>query len=242
MTSIKNSAGTLLPRAFVCDALNRRVRTVQLDGEPYFVAKDICDVLGISNHNDAVGRLDDDERRGSVMPTPSGTQLTTVVNESGLYHLIFQSRKPEARLFRRWVTSEVLPALRRTGRYALTGVSAPATSEPYRRAAGTVRPREWHDLRSELCEREPLFGGEVRSLRFDGATWYSIGDALRALGLRTEAWRRAEALSRTGRTPVRRLLLFGASAPSWFCTWQGLRLLAGAGRHAAAEQTLFANL
>lgn len=93
-----------------------------LDGEPYFVAKDVCSILGISNHNDVVGRLDDDERRGSVMPTPSGRQIMTIVNESGLYNLIFRSNKPEAKSFRKWVTSEVLPTLRRTGRYELPSV------------------------------------------------------------------------------------------------------------------------
>lgn len=106
-------------KSFVFNASDRSIRTVMLEGQPYFVAKDVCAILGISNHNDAVGRLDDDERRGSVLPTPSGEQKITLVNESGLYHLIFQSRKPEARAFRKWVTSEVLPELRRTGRYEM---------------------------------------------------------------------------------------------------------------------------
>lgn len=117
MQTTKNTADTQLSQAFVFNASNQQVRTVTIDSEPYFVAKDVCVILGISNHNDAVGRLDDDEKRGSVMPTPSGTQQMVVVNESGLYHLIFQSRKPEAKAFRKWVTAEVLPTLRRTGRY-----------------------------------------------------------------------------------------------------------------------------
>ncbi len=118
MTSIKNEAGNLLPQAFVFNASNQQVRTVLLDGKPYFVAKDVCSILGISNHNDAVSRLDEDERDGVGITDPIGReQKATVVNESGLYHLIFQSRKPEAKAFRKWVTSEVLPTLRRTGRY-----------------------------------------------------------------------------------------------------------------------------
>ena len=119
MTSVKNEAGNSLSQAFVFNASNQQVRTVIIDCEPHFVAKDICAILGISNHKDAVSRLDDDERRGSVMPTPSGTQELTVVNESGLYHLIFQSRKSEAKAFRKWVTSEVLPQLRKTGKYEI---------------------------------------------------------------------------------------------------------------------------
>lgn len=117
MQNTKNTADNQLSQAFVFNASNQQVRTVMIENEPYFVAKDVCIILGISNHNDAVSRLDDDEKRGSALPTPSGTQQMVVVNESGLYHLIFQSRKPEAKAFRKWVTAEVLPTLRRTGRY-----------------------------------------------------------------------------------------------------------------------------
>ena len=70
MTTNKNEAGNSLPQAFIFNASNQQVRTVIIDSEPHFVAKDICAILGISNHKDAVSRLDDDERRGSVMPTP----------------------------------------------------------------------------------------------------------------------------------------------------------------------------
>ncbi len=132
MSTNKNSSGTLLPQAFTFNASNQQVRTVLLDGEPYFVAKDVCSILGISNHNDAVGRLDDDEKAGSVLPTQFGAKETTIINESGLYHLIFQSRKPEAKSFRKWVTSEVLPALRRTGRYELTAGTPASTGSTLR--------------------------------------------------------------------------------------------------------------
>ena len=116
MQTRKNEAGTLLPNEYTFRGT--QVRTIVLNGVPYFVAKDVCSALDISNHKDAVSRLDEDERRGSALPTPSGTQRMAIVNESGLYHLIFQSRKPEAKAFRKWVTSEVLPELRRTGSYA----------------------------------------------------------------------------------------------------------------------------
>ena len=116
MQNTKNEAGTLLPNEYTFRGT--QVRTIVLNGVPYFVAKDVCSALDISNHKDAVSRLDEDERRGSALPTPSGTQRMAIVNESGLYHLIFQSRKPEAKAFRKWVTSEVLPELRRTGSYA----------------------------------------------------------------------------------------------------------------------------
>lgn len=104
------------------------IRTQMIKGEPWFVAKDVCQVLGISKSRDAISRLDDDERGALLMDTPGGKQTMATVNESGLYNLIFQSRKPVARKFKRWVTSEVLPSLRRYGRYVVPG-SAVETRE-----------------------------------------------------------------------------------------------------------------
>lgn len=89
-----------------------------MDGEPWFVAKDVCVALGIEKYRDALGRLDDDEKGCPVtVDTLGGPQKMSAVNESGLYNLIFQSRKPEAKKFRKWVTSEVLPSIRKTGSY-----------------------------------------------------------------------------------------------------------------------------
>jgi prophage antirepressor-like protein len=99
---------------------NQTIRVETINMEPWFCGKDVCKVLDISNHNDALSRLDDDERNGVGITDLIGrTQVATFVNESGLYNLIFQSRKPEARVFRKWVTSDVLPTLRRTGEYRI---------------------------------------------------------------------------------------------------------------------------
>lgn len=88
--------------------------------KPWFVAKDVCEVLGISNHSDAIGRLDSDEKDEVGITDPIGRkQKTAVVYESGLYALIFTSRKEEAKAFKKWVTSEVLPSIRKTGTYRL---------------------------------------------------------------------------------------------------------------------------
>ena len=90
------------------------------DGEIWFVAKDVCKVLSIKNHKDAVSRLDDNEKDEVGITDPIGrTQKTLIVNESGLYSLVFMSRKPEAKKFRKWVTSEVLPSIRKTGSYSI---------------------------------------------------------------------------------------------------------------------------
>ena len=113
---------------------NTPVRVRVMNGQTWFVAKDVCKVLGISNHKDAVSRLDDDERWGVGITDPlGGTQRMSAVSESGLYHLVFQSRKPEARKFRRWVTMEVLPEIRRTGSFNIG--AAPGAD----RAAGCGR-------------------------------------------------------------------------------------------------------
>lgn len=86
-------------------------------GKLWFVAKDVCDVLEISNARDAVSRLDDDEKLTSVIPTAGQNRTVNLVSESGMYQLVFQSRKQEARQFKKWVTSEVLPTIRKHGAY-----------------------------------------------------------------------------------------------------------------------------
>ena len=93
------------------------VRTVQKDGVPWFVLKDVCGVLGISKYRDVAERLDPDERGPVRVDTLGGSQEMTCISESGLYNVILRSDKPEAKPFRKWVTAEVLPAIRRSGGY-----------------------------------------------------------------------------------------------------------------------------
>ena len=119
------------------------VRMQVIDGQPWFVAKDICDILGLSNSRKAVAALDDDEKGVTTMDTSGGKQQLGIVNESGMYTLIFNSRKPLAREFRKWVTSEVLPSIRRYGRYA-----APGSRERLRLEDTMVRKERSEWLRS----------------------------------------------------------------------------------------------
>lgn len=94
------------------------VRTVELNGEPWFVLKDVCSVLGISDHKVAARRLEPDEECQTPLTDSIGRQQeTTVINESGLYNVILRSDKPEAKPFRKWVTAEVLPTIRKHGAY-----------------------------------------------------------------------------------------------------------------------------
>ena len=90
---------------------------VDSQGAPAFVAKDVCLALGIGKYRDAVSTIDDDERGSVLVDTPGGKQQMTTVTEPGFYKLVMRSRKPEAKAFQRWVTHEVLPALRRDGGY-----------------------------------------------------------------------------------------------------------------------------
>ena len=99
---------------------SNEVRIVDTNGQPWFVAADVCAALGYQNTSKAVGdHLDEDERASALVPTPNAPLgvPTNIISESGLYALVLRSRKPEARKFAKWVTSEVLPAIRKTGQY-----------------------------------------------------------------------------------------------------------------------------
>jgi|GEM_PF-739001 len=98
------------------------VRIVFIDGNPWWVAKDVCEVLEISRVDSALRALDADEKGTQILSTPGGDQAMSVISESGLYTLIMRSNKPEAKRFKRWVTHELLPTIRKTGSYALPGV------------------------------------------------------------------------------------------------------------------------
>jgi hypothetical protein len=100
----------------------REFRIIDRNGEPWFVLAEVCRELGLANPRDAANRLDEDERDGVGIPDAIGReQRTTIINESGLYSLILTSRKPAAKRFKKWVTAEVLPSIRRTGAYRLPG-------------------------------------------------------------------------------------------------------------------------
>ena len=94
------------------------IRTVQVNGEPWFVGKDVATVLGYSNPRDAINKRVDDEDKGvAKCDTLGGVQDLTIINESGLYSLVLSSKLPNAKKFKRWVTSEVLPSIRKHGAY-----------------------------------------------------------------------------------------------------------------------------
>jgi prophage antirepressor-like protein len=97
----------------------QRVRTVLEEDGIKFVAVDVCNALGLTNNREAVAGLDDDEKGVGIADTLGGKQTMVVITESGLYSLVLRSRRPEAKTFKKWVTAEVLPTLRRTGTYSV---------------------------------------------------------------------------------------------------------------------------
>lgn len=125
----------------VFDYDGQTVRTVQVNGEPWFVLKDVCAILGIGTPARVSERLDEDEvSLTHLTDSLKRQQNTTVISESGLYNVVLRSDKPEAKPFRRWVTHEVLPALRKTGAYSVSDAlpPRPLTTDDYLTAAGIV--------------------------------------------------------------------------------------------------------
>lgn len=129
-----------LPKVF--DFNDNPVRVlVDHYGRPWWVAKDVCDVLGLSNSRKALSALDEDEKSTvTISDGTSGNPYQSIVNEPGLYSLILRSRKPQAKAFKRWITHEVIPAIRETGSYSVTNApSLPDFNNP------AVAARAWAD-------------------------------------------------------------------------------------------------
>lgn len=173
------------------DYEGHQMRTVLVDGEAEFVAADVCRILGHSNPSAATAGLDDDERGLRNVETPSGDQNMVTVTEAGLYSLIIRSRRPEAKIFRRWVTHTVLPTIRRTGSYGAPSAALPSTRE----LAQMVIDAD--DARVAAEERSLVLSGRVAELEpkartfdvFLGASGdYSVGESAKVLcraGLQT---------------------------------------------------------
>ena len=117
-----------------------QVRSIMIDDEPWFMGKDVADALGYQNGRGALSRhVDLEDKNTVVIPDGNkGNPNQTIINESGLYSLILSSKLPNAKKFKRWVTSEVLPAIRKTGRFAIDGPVDRLTPDDYIRAASIV--------------------------------------------------------------------------------------------------------
>lgn len=154
-----------------------QVRTVLIDNEPAFVAADICAVLELSNPRTSLALLDDDEKGVHTMDTPGGPQEVSVVNEPGMYSLVLRSRKPEAKQFKRWITHDVLPEIRKTGSY---GSPAELTRSDLARMV-IESEEEKAALTAELTEVTPK--AEAYDTFMDADGTYSVGTVAKMLGL-----------------------------------------------------------
>lgn len=127
------------------------VRTILVNDEPYFVGKDVAGVLGYSNTKDALSRhVDSEDKTGSRITTSGQSREMTIINESGLYSLILKSKLPNARKFKRWVTSEVLPTIRKTGSYT----NVPQSFAQALRLAADLEEKN-QLLEQQIAEYEP---------------------------------------------------------------------------------------
>lgn len=116
-----------------------QVRVIDRNGEPWFVAKDVCECLSLSDTAKSCERLDDDEKGTNSIRTPGGYQDMIIISEPGLYSLVLRSNKPEAKLFKRWITHDVIPSIRKTGAYQLAPKSY---AEALRALANEVEQKE----------------------------------------------------------------------------------------------------
>lgn len=142
-------------QVFYNEEANVNIRMEEIGNQPWFIAKDVCTALELSEVSNTVKRLDDDEKlTRTVFVSGQGREMW-FINESGLYNLIFQSRKPEARAFRKWVTNVVLPSIRRTGQYQ---THSEAKQQPKRLPLPKYRPYfdEWKQRVKPYISRTEL--------------------------------------------------------------------------------------
>ena len=171
-------------RVFTNDEFGK-VRTVMIDGEPWFVGKDVADILGYANNRKAIADHVDEEDKGvTKCDTAGGLQDLVVINESGLYSLIMSSQLPSAKKFKRWVTSEVLPSIRKNGEYKKT--DSYAIEDPVERAKRWIEEQEEKNRQiKELTDRNKKL--EPKAFVFDkiidSQMLVNFRDAAKELGI-----------------------------------------------------------
>lgn len=181
------------------------VRTLLIDGELWFVVADVCAILGISNPSQAVSYLDADEYKTTLISSEGGQQRpANVVNEAGLYSLILRSRKPEAKAFKRWITHEVLPQIRRTGSYGTPALPDLTTATGVLALAEqlTATARQLVAAEAKVAELEPKAAAVDALTEVDGTL--SIGAVANMFGIgRTTLFRvlRKEKILQPDRRP-----------------------------------------
>ncbi len=208
----------LKPVAFEFAATKQEVRSFLFNQEPWFVTKDVCSILGLSNSSKAISALDDDEKGVTKGYTLGGKQSLSIINESGLYTLILRSNKPEAKTFRKWVTKEVLPSIRKKGYYA--------SHQPN---SNFIDARDVPFM-AVLINEFP-----VRVIELQETKWFSINDYHNAINSRTCSTQTAKKLNVKDEL-AKKIQLFGSTHPAWFTTELGLQLIASGSRIMKSNQ------
>lgn len=163
---------------FQFPSTGQQIRTVLRDGEPWFLAREVCAVLGITNTTDFVRSLEDDEYElvpAALVSNEGRPQdFVNLVTEAGLYSLILRSRKPEAKAFKRWITHDVLPTIRKTGRYEVAPLDE---LEVARRYVASLEARK--ELEARVAELEPSAAAWDHLASGDGD--WQVADAAKIL-------------------------------------------------------------
>ncbi len=190
----------------------RKVQSTYHQDTPYFVATDICNILGLGNVTRALSSLDDDEKLPLPIVRAGQTRMVNCVNESGLYNLIFKSRKKEAKAFKKWVTSEVLPTLRKKGYYAMH------------------RPQQnFIDARDIPFYTKQINGYSVRCIELNNTVWVVVNDVNKSIHSSTSSNQVAKKLNAKQELAIK-VWLYGNTHPAWCTNQLGLQLILAGSR------------
>jgi hypothetical protein len=163
----------------------REVRTVTIDGEPWFVAADLCTILGYKNSRKAIADHVDSEDKGvTKRDTVGGSQSHTIVNESGLYTLILRSTLPQAKRFKHWVTSEVLPTIRKTGQFQFDVPFLMPTCKPWTKTFPDDFNSHVFRLKGLVPAEHPRWMGHIHNDLVYSRVAENVYEALRLLNPR----------------------------------------------------------
>lgn len=193
---------------------HQEMQTTYHKNEPWVVAIDVCQILGLSNVTRALDGLDEDEKLTLPLVRSGQTREVNCVNESGLYNLIFKSRKPEAKSFRKWVTSEVLPAIRKKGYYQM----------------GKQSKVDYIDARDIPPTFTDLNNYAVTTVTLEeGKPWFLINDLHRAIHSATPSGQTAKKLNAKRQLAIK-IHAYGGTHPAWFTNTTGVNLIISGSR------------
>jgi len=190
------------------------IRNLLLDNKVWFIAKDVCDALGIINNRQAIRELDEDEKLTYKLYTSGQNRNTSIISESGLYALILRSNKPYARTFRKWITSEVIPTILKKGFYSMNS---------------SKNKTDFIDARNIPYSHVTFNESPVRVITINEIPYYSLNDYHSAIKSRTSSNQAAKKLNAIEPLAVK-IWLFGNTHPAWFAVLQGLQLIASGSR------------